>query len=240
MCGVWLALEDVHEDAGPLVYYPGSHKWPILYNDLLGVRITGNKGGRAQSVYDPVWEQLVAKHGLEPMHFLPKKGEALIWLANLLHGGARQRDPQRTRWSQVTHYFFDNCCYITPMLSDVLIGKLFVRDMIDISSGEPVPNIYIDVPLSQLEHSPDIVLPADFDGTRYLELNVDVARAGAERLSTISRSGLVRVAAIANCLLIRSTTEAPAYAGGRRTAYDACEMFSCSLPLDCRAKCNTA
>src|SRR5262249_48557545 len=23
MCGVWLALEDVHEDAGPLVYFPG-------------------------------------------------------------------------------------------------------------------------------------------------------------------------------------------------------------------------
>src|SRR5262249_31126765 len=32
MCGVWVALEDVNEDAGPLEYYPGSHKWPLLYN----------------------------------------------------------------------------------------------------------------------------------------------------------------------------------------------------------------
>jgi hypothetical protein len=180
MCGVWLALEDVHEDAGPLVYYPGSHKWPILYNDLLGVRITGNEGRRTQSVYEPVWEALVAKHGLKPMRFLPKKGEALIWLANLLHGGARQRDPGRTRWSQVTHYFFDNCCYITPMLSDVLIGRLFLRDIVDISSGEPVPNIYVDVPLSKLQQPAQIVLPADFDGTRYLQLNLDVANAGAD------------------------------------------------------------
>src|SRR5450755_59137 len=26
MCGVWVALEDVDMDCGPLVYYPGSHK----------------------------------------------------------------------------------------------------------------------------------------------------------------------------------------------------------------------
>jgi ectoine hydroxylase-related dioxygenase (phytanoyl-CoA dioxygenase family) len=30
MCGVWVALEDMSEGAGPLEYYPGSHKWPIL------------------------------------------------------------------------------------------------------------------------------------------------------------------------------------------------------------------
>lgn len=28
MCGVWVALEDVGMDQGPLVYYPGSHKLP--------------------------------------------------------------------------------------------------------------------------------------------------------------------------------------------------------------------
>jgi hypothetical protein len=32
-------------------------------------------------------------------------------------------DPHRTRWSQVTHYYFENSTYITPMLSDVLIGR---------------------------------------------------------------------------------------------------------------------
>jgi ectoine hydroxylase-related dioxygenase (phytanoyl-CoA dioxygenase family) len=28
MCGVWVALEDMDMDVGPLVYYPGSHKLP--------------------------------------------------------------------------------------------------------------------------------------------------------------------------------------------------------------------
>jgi hypothetical protein len=176
MCGVWLALEDVHDDAGPLAYYPGSHKWPILYNDQLGVRITGATQERNQRIYEPVWEALVAAHRIKPRYACPRKGEALIWLANLLHGGAPQRDPYRTRWSQVTHYYFEKCTYITPMLSDVLIGKLFVRDMVDISTRQPVPNIYLDVPLADIERlSKSVTLPADFDVKRYLELNPDVA-----------------------------------------------------------------
>ena len=35
MCGVWVALEDIGTDNGPLVYYPGSHKLPIgEYEDV--------------------------------------------------------------------------------------------------------------------------------------------------------------------------------------------------------------
>jgi hypothetical protein len=30
MAGVWVALEDIHEDSGPLVYYPGTHKLPEI------------------------------------------------------------------------------------------------------------------------------------------------------------------------------------------------------------------
>src|SRR5262245_27168858 len=35
MCGVWVALEDISEDSGPLVYYPGSHRLPIFVNEHL-------------------------------------------------------------------------------------------------------------------------------------------------------------------------------------------------------------
>ena len=35
MCGVWVALEDVDMENGPLVYYPGSHKLPIPEADDL-------------------------------------------------------------------------------------------------------------------------------------------------------------------------------------------------------------
>ena len=32
MCGVWLAMEDIAPEAGPVFYLPGSHKWPQLSN----------------------------------------------------------------------------------------------------------------------------------------------------------------------------------------------------------------
>jgi hypothetical protein len=151
MCGVWVALEDVSEEAGPLEYYPGSHKWPIIYNEQIGVRVTRSKSPIFQDLYHDVWEALIEKNGVAPQLFFPRKGDALIWAANLLHGGIRQRDPNVTRWSQVTHYFFENCCYITPMHSDVPVGKLKVRDLTDVVTGEKVPNIYIDTKLSELD-----------------------------------------------------------------------------------------
>jgi Phytanoyl-CoA dioxygenase (PhyH) len=157
MCGVWVALEDVSEGAGPLEYYPGSHKWPIVYNDRIGVRVTNSNTRTSQEIYHDVWEALVEKTGASPQLFFPRKGDALIWAANLLHGGSRQLDPNATRWSQVTHYFFEDCCYFTPMNSDVFIGKLEVRDLTDIATGEKVPNIYIDAKLSELDgrdHTP--------------------------------------------------------------------------------------
>jgi hypothetical protein len=151
MCGVGVALEDVTEGAGPLEYYPGSHRWPIVYNDQVGVRVTGLNVEYSQELYHDVWEALVEKAGIAPEYFFPHKGDALIWAANLLHGGSRQDDPNATRWSQVSHYFFENCCYINPRYSDVPIGKLMLRDLTNIATGTKVPNIYIDSKLSELE-----------------------------------------------------------------------------------------
>ena len=153
MCGVWVALEDVSEDAGPLEYYPGSHKWPIIHNDQIGVRVSGPKGRAMPERYSQVWAALIEKHGIAPHYFSPRRGDTLIWAANLLHGGSRQRDPNVTRWSQVTHYFFENCCYFTPVYSDTFIGKLRLRDLVDIATGAKVPNIYIDTNLTKLDIS---------------------------------------------------------------------------------------
>lgn len=38
MCGVWLAMEDVSDRAGPLFYVPGSHRWPLMTNAIIGDR----------------------------------------------------------------------------------------------------------------------------------------------------------------------------------------------------------
>jgi len=58
----------------------------------------------------------VQRRGYGEERFLPRKGEVLIWHANLLHGGSAVINQCRSRWSQVSHYYFRGCGYTTPML----------------------------------------------------------------------------------------------------------------------------
>jgi hypothetical protein len=39
MCGVWVAMEDIDADCGPLVKYPGSHKLPYASPSEVGIEI---------------------------------------------------------------------------------------------------------------------------------------------------------------------------------------------------------
>ncbi|MBS0481859.1 MAG: phytanoyl-CoA dioxygenase family protein [Proteobacteria bacterium] len=142
MCGVWLAMEDVSPDAGPLFYYPGSHRWPIMTNALIG-RSGHSKNESAQDPYAAAWDALCQAQNAQTETFLPRKGQALIWCANLLHGGSHQANPCLTRWSQVTHYFFDDCIYYTPAFSDETLGQLHLRNLVSISDGRPKPNRYM-------------------------------------------------------------------------------------------------
>lgn len=114
MCGVWLALEDIDMDNGPLVYYPGSQRLPEVRMSEVGVRAAAEE----YPSYEAYIAKVIDREGLEPSHATLRRGEALVWAANLLHGGAPQRNPDRTRLSQVTHYFFEGCRYWTPLLSE--------------------------------------------------------------------------------------------------------------------------
>lgn len=113
MAGVWIALEDIDESNGPLTYYPGSHKLREYTMRSFGL-------GRGHDFY-PQYEkeilQIIEENKLVPELGLVKKGEAIIWHANLLHGGALHKDSTRSRHSQVTHCYFENCKYWTPMYS---------------------------------------------------------------------------------------------------------------------------
>jgi len=113
MAGVWVALEDIDEDNGPLIYYPGSHKLPYYSMQDLGLE----PGYDNYQNYEQKIQQLIADQGFESELGVAKKGEALIWHANLLHGGAPRKDLERSRHSQVTHYYFEGCKYYTPMES---------------------------------------------------------------------------------------------------------------------------
>jgi hypothetical protein len=168
MCGVCLAMEDIHPDAGPLFYYPGSHRWPVMSNALIGRRGYDTTLDSAQDPFADAWRALSAAQNTQPSTFLARKGQALIWCANLLHGGSAQNDPRRTRWSQVTHYYFEDCIYYTPAFSDEAVGKLQMRRVTSITDGKLRPNLYEGQPaeeafaLSASSHSGSTGKPRSF------------------------------------------------------------------------------
>ncbi len=117
MCGVWVALEDISSDSGPLIYYPGSHRLPYMNGEKLNLKLEDVKKTKfPQTLYQQEWRNLLEKNHFKKTYFLPQKGQVLIWHANLLHGGSKVLKKGTSRWSQVTHYFFKNCKYLTPLL----------------------------------------------------------------------------------------------------------------------------
>lgn len=113
LIAAWVALEDIHPDAGPLFYYPGSHQWPYVGNKELGLAknawlIEPNVNTR----YEDYQEAQIKKRGAKPEVFLARKGDLLVWHANLLHGGMPVLNPTLTRKSMVAHYFAEGViCY---------------------------------------------------------------------------------------------------------------------------------
>ena len=78
----------------------------------------------------------LAAAGIAPVHLTPRKGQAVLWLANLYHGGSPIRNRSLTRASQVTHYYFENCQYTFPMQTDLAVGRITRREVIDLRSGK--------------------------------------------------------------------------------------------------------
>lgn len=142
MCGVWVALEDIDLYNGPLHYYPGSHKLPLIDFHDLGINGSAQDWYEYYHVYADFVKNLVTLKQLEKVNISVKKGQALIWAANLLHGGSPILDPTRSRHSQVTHYYFSDCLYYTPLLSDPFLKQIRLRTIKNIITGEVVPQIY--------------------------------------------------------------------------------------------------
>lgn len=115
MCGVWVALEDISFEQGPLIYHPGSHKLPEYTFQDFGLE----PGFRPQEVraFQARIADLIEAEGFATEYGVVGKGSGLIWAANLLHGGHEWLDKSLTRHSQVTHYFFEDCRYWRPGLS---------------------------------------------------------------------------------------------------------------------------
>lgn len=97
----WVALEDVHEDAGPLEYYPGSQlipQWKFSNGSYHSVP-------EEMGAWHAYMDAQLKERGLEKQSFAAKKGDVFIWHAHLLHGGGPINDINRTRRSLVFHYY---------------------------------------------------------------------------------------------------------------------------------------
>lgn len=68
-------------------------------------------------MYEAHVQAEIERHGFEPEVAALRRGEAVLWASNLLHGGSPTKASDTTRRSQVTHYYFEDCRYWTPMLS---------------------------------------------------------------------------------------------------------------------------
>ena len=113
LIAAWVALEDVGPDQGPLHYYPGSHKLPYVLNSNFDSGSTKTMiGDQVYENYETKIKQIIGDDKLEKEVLLAKKGDVLIWHANLLHGGEPQTNMDLTRKSMVFHYYAkDVVCY---------------------------------------------------------------------------------------------------------------------------------
>jgi ectoine hydroxylase-related dioxygenase (phytanoyl-CoA dioxygenase family) len=135
MCGVWIALEDVAPGSGPLIYHPGSHRLPVMTMRDAGVNRPDPGYEDYGRAYVPRFAERVAASGLPEARALLKKGWALVWAANLAHGGAPIETEGSTRRSLVVHNYFEDCVYYTPMTSNEVDGRLTVRVPPNIRTG---------------------------------------------------------------------------------------------------------
>jgi phytanoyl-CoA hydroxylase len=106
----WIALEDVTPGAGELFYYPGSHRFPeFSYGGFKSVWEAQRSGvppedlDRLLSGHIRQIETQIAARNVARGQFMARRGDVLIWHADLVHGGMPV-SPDRTRKSVVTHY----------------------------------------------------------------------------------------------------------------------------------------
>src|SRR5690606_6055959 len=94
-------------------YYPGSHKLPYYLN--ADYDNEGNDfliGKYDYTAYENMLEKKIKENNLEKKIFRAKKGDLLIWHANLFHGGEPHPNKNKTRKSMVFHYYRENSvCY---------------------------------------------------------------------------------------------------------------------------------
>lgn len=105
----WIALDDIHPDAGPFEYVPGSHRWPMITQARMLKAL--NESGtdpdwpwRSEAILGPLFDAEIAARGAEVRQFIASKGDVLLWSPRLCHRGSTPKNPDLDRRTLIAHY----------------------------------------------------------------------------------------------------------------------------------------
>eukprot|EP00933_Yihiella_yeosuensis_P079751 TRINITY_DN93163_c0_g1_i1.p1 TRINITY_DN93163_c0_g1~~TRINITY_DN93163_c0_g1_i1.p1 ORF type:complete len:522 (+),score=82.57 TRINITY_DN93163_c0_g1_i1:79-1644(+) len=113
--GVWIALDEVNLENGPVFYFPGSHQrqeWVYNPEGRSRKERMNLPGGVAadKDFQDAVYRQAqmeIQTAGFQKKIFLPSPGDIGIWHERLLHGAEPILNWKMSRLSVVIHYVLD-------------------------------------------------------------------------------------------------------------------------------------
>lgn len=106
MVASWIALEDVNDSNGPLIYYPNSHKIkPYVFSDNTSIMKPDE-----YKAFIKYMNKEIKRKGLKPQRLFVNKGDVFIWHSFLFHGGSEIKNKKLSRKSLVTHYFSTKDC----------------------------------------------------------------------------------------------------------------------------------
>ena len=106
----WIALDDIHPDAGPFEFIPGSHrKYGAIRHDLMLDALEPHERGsdwpwHSERLLTPMFEALMARDRVIPARFYATKGDVLLWHSRLLHRGSAPKDTTLERRALIAHY----------------------------------------------------------------------------------------------------------------------------------------
>ncbi|RDS83489.1 phytanoyl-CoA dioxygenase family protein [Dyella psychrodurans] len=107
--GMWLALDDVDADNGPLRVVPGSHRLPAIDVEALARELFPHQteipaiSDVAFSRYQAEVQRLSDEHKLVAEDVHVRRGDVIIWHPSMFHGGAPHHAKERSRRSLVMH-----------------------------------------------------------------------------------------------------------------------------------------
>lgn len=109
---VWIALDDIHEDAGPFEFIPGSHKGRPLSQAKMKEALEPHERGpdwptHSERILTPLFEDTTvraARKGGRIKQFIAQRGDILVWHGRLLHRGSVPNDVTRPRRALIAHY----------------------------------------------------------------------------------------------------------------------------------------